>query len=654
MKKYTLILVFSVFFINIFSQEFIKIFDIPRNDNSLKIKSLAQKNEQIITKGIITLVLPQEEGLAKIFIQDKDGDNNPETSDAIFVKVFPQLFLEQGAEITLRGKLKSDEFTAFLDSAQIVDYQQINHQVEATNVVFPDDFQNSSAFQSKEGMTLIFAQTLVVTSNANWQRYGELLLSSLRLASPTDVALPASADYQALVSENAKNQILLDDGSTAQYPNPLPFADANGTRRTGSRVNNLTAVLNRVNGQWTLYPQTAPVFYGNDRPTSPQMPENYNVKVCSFNLEYYLASNYGEGYGADDEQQAAMQHNKILRAVMAIDADIYGLVEIQDGQTAIQKLCNAMNVESGANIYSFINDGSSTNGTFTKAGFIYRNDKIAPVGMLQSNQTGVKNRKKAQCFKLFANDENFIFSINHFKAKSGYGSGDNADKGDGQGSYNADRVAEANAIISAIPSYKTDYKENDVLIMGDLNAYRQEDPLRKFYENDYFNLLTLFNNNVYSYSYRSQVGCLDHALANNTMAQQVTSAGVFHINVDEPSMFDYWADKAQNNMYRCSDHDAVVVTLNLGTYADTLVPNIPDNKLRIYSADNKDFTILNAGKNWLTITDIGGKQILHRFISENETELTLNCAQLGMTNGVYLFFFDNMKSKKPKTIKYIF
>ena len=516
---------------------------------------------------------------------------------------------------------------------------------QVDTVIFPDNFKTTLDYQNKIGKTLFFNQTLVVTDNSQWQRYGEIKLSSFRLPSPTDAAVPNSTDYQAIVSNNAINWIYLDDGSSATYPIPLPFADSDGTRRTGSRVNNLLATLNRVGSLWLLYPvkSNPPVFYGNPRPTSPQVAEDYNIKVCSFNLEYYLASNYGQGYGADNEQQAQVQHNKILKALMAIDADIYGLVEVQTGQEAIQKLCNAMNAAAGINRYAFINDGSTTNGTFVKVGFIYRTDKVSIVGQLFSNNTGVQQRKKAQCFQLKQNNEKFVFSINHFKAKSGTTS-------DPQGGYNSDRVTEAKSVISGIPSYTNGCKDNDVLVMGDLNAYSEEDPLREFYNKGFTNLLKQQNDSAYSYVYQGLAGCLDHALANTSLLPQVASATVFHINADEPSMFEYQnAGTVQNNMYRCSDHDAVVVTLHLGTYSDTVNP--ANNDIIVAKISNNSFVVKNAEKQWITIYDAAGKQLLHKFIKEKEQYFDISSI---FQNGTCIIILDDMISPKVKFFKLVF
>ena len=62
-------------------------------------------------------------------------------------------------------------------------------------------------------------------------------------------------------------------------------------------------------------------------------------------------------------------------------------------------------------------------------------------------------QKKMQTFRELATGETFIYSINHFKAKSGSASGADANKGDGQGAFNASRVAEANGVMANESGY---------------------------------------------------------------------------------------------------------------------------------------------------------------------------------------------------------
>ncbi|MDR1592670.1 MAG: ExeM/NucH family extracellular endonuclease [Prevotellaceae bacterium] len=651
--RFSLSLMFGISCI-LHAQPFCKIYDISRSNRQevsrLGISTSVAEQQAVITEGVITLVLPHENGVTHFFIQDFLGDNNAATSDAIAARTYTDGVLQAGDEVVLRGVLYDDGRHVLLDSVSVVSKLGADRAVAAKAVHFPDDFTSWAAY---DGMTLTFDQTLYVTSNAQWQRNGQLTLSSQRLRSPTEAALPGSAAYTSLVAENNTNQIILDDGSSVTNPTTLPFADANGTRRTGSRVDNLTAILTNTSRGYMLYPVGTPLFYGNPRPETPPLSGEYNLKVCGFNLEYYLASDYGNGYGPDNATLAAQQHQKILQAMLAIDADIYGLVEIQSGQTAIAKLCTAMNQASGTGRYSYINDGTSVNGTFTKAGYIYRNDRVTPISDIKHNNTGVSNRKKAQGFRLLSNGESFIFCINHFKAKSGTGTGNDSDQGDGQGTFNASRVEEANSVVKAIhTSYISYYNDSDVLIMGDLNAYAKENPLTVFETAGYSNLLKRFEgDSAYSYVYQAAAGCLDHALANATLAQQVVDATVFHINTDEPTCIGYDGSRRQDNMYRSSDHDPVVVTLLLGVYSDTILAGTTPTVLQNNSLSPDIFTVLNGQKQWMSVLDARGR-ILHKIFLK-EQEVSFSIAELMLSQGIYLLQFDDMKSSKPTSGKLI-
>ena len=77
---------------------------------------------------------------------------------------------------------------------------------------------------------------------------------------------------------------------------------------------------------------------------------------------------------------------------------------------------------------------------------------------------------------------------------------------------------------------------------------------------------------AYSYVFNGQAGYLDHALATSNLASQVTGVVEWHINADEPRSLDYneeFKSAAQISSlynadpYRASDHDPVVIELNL-------------------------------------------------------------------------------------------
>lgn len=493
--------------------------------------------------------------------------------------------------------------------------QQIAAQSVA--ITLPDDYEQLDKYI---GMEIEMEQTLYVTDTRNWNRYGEITLSGKRLMTPTDIALPGSEEYFRILEDNRRNQITLSDGSRQEYPNPRPWAGSDGTLRTGAYITGIKGKLTKENWGYVITPTEHPVFRDNLRPHAHENLGEHNVKLCGMNLQYYLADNYGSGYGPDDAEEAKRQHTKIIKALLTIDADVYGLVEVQQGQKAVKKLTDALNSSQNNAHYSYINDGTSANGTYTKACYIYRDDRLAPIRQLQSNDTGVKNRKKAQGFELKENGEKFIYMLGHFKAKSGNGSGDNADKNDGQGVYNGDRMREATAMTTFAKSCASYFEDNDVIIMGDLNSYSMEDPIRIIENAGYENLIKKYGgNNAYSYVFHGTAGCLDHALANKPMAEQTSGCTVFHINADEPTVFGYSGYSYQDNMYRCSDHDPVIVGLNLKK--TTATANPPAIDIIIYG-NNGIIGISGAEKQKMYLYSSDGLLIEERNIDTNDYTMT--------------------------------
>jgi len=628
--KFTITILFSFFIQNLFSQINLTIPEIQGNGSSSTYSSKLVK-----TNGIVTAKFIGASKVGGYFLQDANGDGNIYTSDGIFVSTLVDNVLvgdkvEVTATVTENGgrtQLGGVTYTSKINS---------NNSLPITKIQFNPSNWN---WEQYEGMLLQFDQTLYVTNNYYLQQYGQLSLNPTRKFTPTNQFLPGSSEYSALVSANSKAQLTLDDGITTTGYSPIVFADESGTRRTGERVTNLLAVADYSGSYNVLYPAQNPIFYGNPRPTAPTELGNYNLKVCAFNLEIYLADSYGQGYGPNSTTEGAKQHVKILAAMLAIDADIYGIIEIQEGQNALIKLVNAMNATTSAGRYAFINDGSNTNGsTYTKAAYIYRTDKVSPYLSLKNNNSpSPYNRKKVQAFTMNSNGERFIYSINHFKAKSGCSSatGQDADQGDGQSCYNATRVAEANSTLNFLATNKIYYNDNDLLVMGDLNAHGKEDPIQTLEKGGLMDMHRVFHaDSAYSYMYNGQAGYLDHALASTSMAAQITGVSVFHINSDEPSMFEYGGSAYQPNMYRSSDHDPVVIGLSLGNYNNVKFLAFED-KVRIKpTLVTTNFIVSNAKGAYIQIHTISGLLLKQQKIEADEQSIELG--NLKLSSGMYL------------------
>jgi hypothetical protein len=155
--------------------------------------------------------------------------------------------------------------------------------------------------------------------------------------------------------------------------------------------------------------------------------------------------------------------------------------------------------------------------------------------------------------------------VTHFKSKGCSGaSGANLDQGDGQGCFNASRKLQADALLNFIAAVQASSGDADVISVGDYNAYEQEDPMDILIAGGLINILP----STYSYVFNGQSGSLDHALVTSSLLAQVTGAGKWHINADEPIVKDYNQEFNPAYMYspdafRSSDHDPLLVGLKL-------------------------------------------------------------------------------------------
>ena len=112
--------------------------------------------------------------------------------------------------------------------------------------------------------------------------------------------------------------------------------------------------------------------------------------------------------------------------------------------------------------------------------------------------------------------------------------------------------------------------DSDFLIIGDMNAYLQEDPIQVFWNAGYTNLADSATPDSYSYVFDGQQGTLDHGLASASLLPQVTGYVEWHVNADEAPARDYNLDFGREagifdgaTPYRSSDHDPVIIGIDL-------------------------------------------------------------------------------------------
>ena len=91
------------------------------------------------------------------------------------------------------------------------------------------------------------------------------------------------------------------------------------------------------------------------------------------------------------------------------------------------------------------------------------------------------------------------------------------------------RKGQASALLSFITTVQTAANDPDVIILGDLNAYSQGGP-----DGHSARVVLDLAKGEHSYAFDGQSGSLDHAMVTPSLMTQVTNAGIWNINADEP------------------------------------------------------------------------------------------------------------------------
>ncbi len=549
----------------------------------------------VSTKGV---VVGDFQGTAfhnGFYLQDAAGDADTLTSDGIFVFVpsgnpLAGVDVAVGDVVRVTGRVFEFNTLTEIDQVSAVTVCGADTPPASTPVTLPEVVNDD--LERYEGMLITFPQALTVTQNFFQGRFGQVSLSSGgRLFTPTNQFAPGSPAAVALADENARRFLVLDDGRTSQNPNPIPYIGTDDTLRQGDSVTSLTGVLDygpitagATPRDYRLQPTVPPVFTRVNPRTAAPDPVGGDVKVAAFNvLNYFNGNGLGGGFptarGASNLAEFNRQRDKIISALVAIDADVVGLMELENDappHSALEDLVAGLNAATAPGTYGFVDTGIVGTDQI-KVGIIYQPGRVTPVGPHKILTSAIdplfddsRNRPVVtQTFAENANGATFTVAVNHLKSKgSACGSGDD-DTTTGQGNCNQTRVRAATALVNWLATDPTNSGDGDFLIIGDLNAYAQEDPITSIKNAGYTNLIESFlGGSAYSFTFDGQSGYLDHALASSSLVPQVTGVTEWHINADEPSVLDYNTEFKPQDLYtptayRSADHDPVIVGLDL-------------------------------------------------------------------------------------------
>jgi 5'-nucleotidase len=500
----------------------------------------------------------------------------------------------------------------------------------AATVALPGD---SAQRETLEGMLLAPQGAFTVSDTYDTNLYGSFGLAAgeTPLLSPTEVARPGTAEYTAAVAENAARAVTLDDGATTNFgaAGSMDIALPYLTQQPGITVGSAVGFPNPVvldyrNSLWNFQPTTPvtgtgalPFTFSDVRAAAPA-DVGGDIQLAGFNVLNYFTTTGDEltgcvfytdrvgepvtvksgcdARGAADDDDLARQQAKIVAAINGLGAEVVSLEEIEnsvkfglDRDAALSTLTDALNaaLPTGAGEWAFVPTPPASELPPTadqdviRTAFIYKKDAVEPVGdshVLVDPPFANARQPLAQEFKpagATTDDEAFIAIVNHFKSK-GSGTGADADKGDGQGASNASRVAQAKALVHFSADLQSTLGTSDVFLIGDFNAYGQEDPVVTITGAGYTDLGAA-ETDKYSYSYDGASGSLDHVFASSSAEKKVSGVDIWNINSGssialEYSRYNYNAtDFYHEDVYRSSDHDPVVVGYSFGAPAGATI-----------------------------------------------------------------------------------
>lgn len=562
---------------------------------------------EVATEGIVVGDF-QEGGKDGFFIQDLYGDGDPTTSDGLFVYAPGGMDVMTGDHVRVRGYASEYSNVTQVSSVSqiwICAYEQpLPEPVALTLPV-----ANWDSFEPYEGMRVIFPQDLVISEYFNFDRYGEIILTSTRHMTPTAEFEPGSPEAFAAMDSYLLDRITLDDGRTNQNPDPAlhpngSIFDLNNLFRGGGLVTNLVGVLDFGYDVWRVQPTHGADYTDvNPRTASPDVASG-DLRIASLNVyNYFTTLDTGDPIcgpsgdmdcrGANTAEELARQRAKIIAALAGIDGDVVGLMEIEndhpglDPDYAVADLVAGLNDLVGAGTYAYVPTGAIGTDAI-KTALIFKTAKVSQLGsfaVLDSSYDPLflddYNRPVlAVTFTDNLSGQGFTVAVNHLKSKgSDCNDVGDPDLGDGAGNCNITRTNAAMVEVDWLASDPTGTGVKSTIIIGDLNSYDKEDPIDMIKlgsdgiagtSDDYVDLLSAFQGEyAYSYVFDGQTGYLDYALANAYFAQFINDVNTWHINADEPDLIDYdmsFKKSAQDaiyapDAYRSSDHDPVIISL---------------------------------------------------------------------------------------------
>lgn len=502
--------------------------------------------EDHFVTGVVTAVTT---GLTKgFYLQALESDNNDKTSEGLFIHTdAADTELKAGDVVCVKGKVQEYySNTQLASDANSYVKTGTSDIPRVTDLVIKEGETLRDALERHEGMQveLTSASDLFVTRNFSYdydsRRNNMMLSHEAPLFKPTQLHAAESDAAVELAKDNAANRVYLEsdgkapNGQIPYYPDFAKDADQDGSSeqhiRLGSRVEGLQGVVAYSYNEYRLIATnevdntnfvTSGEGFDVARKDAPAIADS-DLRIASFNVLNYFNSVADSGHenptgqnrGATNLDEFLIQQAKIVAAMNKMDADIIGLMEVENNgfgdSSAVKNLVDALNaeIEDAEDHYTYVEIADQDKyqdeyfgSDAIMVAILYRANEVTPKEAAkvivtpeqhieentitrgddaEGNPAYDKYQRHSllQTFTVKETGKDLSVVVNHFKSKGSecieewIAGVEDSEPADLQGNCNNFRVSAANVVGDALKGI-----EGDVLVMGDLNAYGMEDPL---------------------------------------------------------------------------------------------------------------------------------------------------------------------------------
>ena len=292
-------------------------------------------------------------------------------------------------------------------------------------------------------------------------------------------------------------------------------------------------------------------------------------RIVSLNLQnYFNGDGTGGGFptprGAESASEFERQRERFAELLSLLGPDIVAVQEIEnDGfgpRSAIRDFQRLLESSTGGQWAVAQPRADFVGSDQIAVGLLYRADRFEPIGpaaLLDAAPFDLLNRTPlGQTLQHRETGDRLFVTVNHFKSKGGCpDQGRDQDQRDGQGCWNPARRDAARALGPWVMGEADQKAGGKALILGDLNAYRMEDPVQQLLIDGFKDITaTVGERHRYSYVYAGQSGTLDHAIASIDLVGRVVEARILNINARFSRRLPL-----EPGWVGSSDHDPVIV-----------------------------------------------------------------------------------------------